>query len=128
MKTYHEIMDDAYGEEGNISSLLPCEGFVPPSAAHFFAHLGRMYGKPSHYVFCADMEYRYQDTTGYGWLAWGMLYIAIPEYDIYERYEGQWACAETLVEAVDSCQHSNWQQEQDMRNFMSDMDNYLSTL
>ena len=128
MKTYQELMEEAYGEEGNIRSLLPFDGFTPPSADEFFTYLSEMYGKPAHYVFCADMDYRYHDTDGYGWLAWGMLYIAIPEYDTYERYAGQWACAETLVEAVDSCQHKCWEQEQERRDFIWDMNNYLSNL
>jgi hypothetical protein len=126
--TYQELMEDAYGEEGNTRSLSPHEGFTPPSADDFFAHLEEMYDKPIYYAFTADMEYRYQDTEGYGWLAWGMLYIAIPEYDTYERYAGKWACAETLVEAVESCQHSCWKHEQERREFIQDINNHLSKL
>lgn len=128
MKTYQELMEEAYGEEGNIRSLSPRLGITPPSADEFFDYLEEMYGKPAQYIFCADIHYRFRESEGYGWLAWGMLYIAIPEYDTYERHEGKWACAETLVEAVESCQHSSWQQEQEQKDFIQDMNNYLSNL
>ena len=128
MRTYIELMEDAYGEEGNTNSLLPYEGFTPPSADEFFSQMDAMFGEPVFYIFTADMDYRYQDTEGYGWLAWGMLYIAIPDYDTYERHEGKWACAETLVEAVEQCQHTCWQEEQHRRELIQDINNHLSRL
>ncbi len=125
MKTYKELMEEAYGEEGNRSSLLPREGIAVPSALLFFDVLEAMYGN---YLFTSDIEYHYQSVDGYGWMAWGMLYIAIPEFETYERHEGKWACTETLIEAVQQTQHDAWRQEQERREFTSDMDNYLSQL
>jgi hypothetical protein len=102
---------------------------VVPSADEFFdAFVTYTDKNPSYWVEYADMEYSYHETKGYGWSAWGMLYIAITEYDLYERHTGKWACLETLQEAVQQTQHSCWQQEEDRRETQNDIDNYLSTL
>lgn len=121
-------MEDAYGEEGDTRSLSPREGFTPPDATDFFNYLEKMFNGRAQHTDTYTSDYRYQDTHGYGWLAWGMLYIAIPEYDTYERHEGEWACMETLVEAVQQCQHASWRREQDTREFIEDMKHYLSKL
>jgi hypothetical protein len=77
---------------------------------------------------CATMEYTYHDVSGFGFIAWQRLYIAIPEFDLYEMHTGKWACFETLQEAVQQTQHSNWQQEEDRKETQNDIDNYLNTL
>lgn len=100
-----------------------------PSADQFFEEMERICGRaPDNWVGLCDAEYRYQDLEGYGWLAWGKLYIAIPEYDTYECHSGKWAVAETLCEAVRECVHTAWRQESETIEFREEIDNFLSKL
>jgi hypothetical protein len=128
MRNYKELMEDAYGEEGNTSSLSPRNNFTPPDAKEFFAQMEAMFGTPIHFLFTSDIQYRYQDAEGFGWLAWGVLYIAVPECDIYERHEDKWACPETLIEAVQECQHAAWNQAEEARKLKEDINQFLSKL
>jgi len=128
MRDYKELMEDAYGEEGNTRSLRFVEGMKVPDADEFFDHMKAMFGKPGDYAFSSDVQYMYQDTEGFGWLAFDRLYISIPEFDTFEMHEGKWAVAETLFEAVRDCQHSCWRQEEETRQFKNDMNDYLSRL
>jgi hypothetical protein len=100
-----------------------------PSADDFFEEMQRICGRaPHNWNGTSDTEYRYQDVAGYGWLAWGKLYIAIPEYDTYERHSGKWAVAETLCEAVRECVHTSWRQEAETIEFKREINEYLSKL
>jgi hypothetical protein len=121
MKNYKELMEEAYGAEGELDSLSPREGMTPPDAEEFFSQMEAMFGTSIHFLFTSDIQYRYQETEGFGWMAWGLLYIAIPECDMYERHEGKWACPETLLEAVQQCQHTAWRQEEEIRKLKQDI-------
>jgi hypothetical protein len=100
-----------------------------PTEEEFFYTLREYMGNaPSNWTGLADLKHSYHETDGYGFFAFGKLYIAIPEYDTYECHSGSWACEETLIEAVEMCQHRNWRQEEETRQFKNDINNYLSKL
>lgn len=128
VKTFKELMMEAYGREGECSSLSPRKGLVPPDADDFFAVLREMFGTMLDALFTADVQYDYQELRGYGWYAFGRLYIAVPEHSLYECHEGEWTSAETLVEAVQHSQHEAWRREEETRQFKNEINNILSKL
>lgn len=100
-----------------------------PTEDEFFDTLIEYMGKaPSDWVGLADLKHTYHDTTGWGFFAFGKLYIAIPEFDTYECHSDSWACEETLIEAVEMCQHRTWRSEEETRQFRNDINNHLSRL
>lgn len=106
---------------------MPLNG-AAPSAQEFFDTL-RLYmgNKPDDWTGLCHSAYSYHEVDGYGWLVWGnYLYLAIPEYDTYERHEGKKARHETLIGVVQHCQHNAWQQEEDTRETQRDIDEHYS--
>lgn len=87
-------------------SLTPGEGL--PDADTFF---GILSAQAPDYIGFADGEYTYYDVSVFWWMAFGSLYLAIPEYDIYERHDGKWATPETAKEAARELQHEFWDDE-----------------
>ena len=122
--TYREAIQKAFGEEQETRLLSPGRGITPPDAEQFFQAL--MEVMEEDYILTSDTEYVYCDTKGYGWLAFGNLYIAIPEYDTFEFHTGKWAVVETLIEAVQQCQHGTWREEDERREFIRDTNQFLS--
>lgn len=120
---YTEAIQKAFGEEQETFLLSPGRGITPPDAEEFFAALRNVMEED--YILTSDTEYQYCDTKGYGWLAFGNLYIAIPEYDTFESHSGKWAVVETLIEAVQQCQHGIWREEDDRAETIRDINNYL---
>ena len=123
--TYAEAMQKAYGEEQETFLLSPGRGITAPDADEFFGLLKAITNEQD-YVDTSDTVYKYHDTFGYGWNAFGTLYIAIPEYDTYERHTGKWATFETLKEAVQQCHHEVWEAEDDREDTIRDTDEFLS--
>lgn len=100
-----------------------------PDADEFFDTMKMYMGNaPSDWTGLCTSEYTYHETEGYAFLAWGNLYIAIPESDIYERYTGKAVRMETLISVVQNCQNACWRQEEDSAQLRSDIDNYLQGL
>jgi hypothetical protein len=122
--TYREAIQKAFGEEQETRLLSPGRGITPPDAEQFFQAL--MEVMEEDYILTSDTEYVYCDTKGYGWLAFGNLYIAIPEYDTFEFHTGKWANVETLIEAVQQCQHGTWREEEERRELIRDTNEFLS--
>lgn len=99
-----------------------------PDADEFFRTLKMYMGNaPSDWTGLCTTEYTYHQVDGVGFLAWGRLYIAIPEYDTYKRYEGKYARVETLVEVVQSCQHFCWKDEDSREELQRDINEYIRT-
>ena len=105
---------------------MPLNG-AAPSAQDFFDTLRLYMGNtPSDWTGLCHSAYAYHEVESYGWLVWGKyLYIAIPEYDIYEKREGSMARHETLIGVVQHCQRACWKDEDDTRETQRDIDNYL---
>lgn len=122
--TYREAIQKAFGEEQETRLLSPGRGITPPDAEQFFQALMEVMDED--YILTSDTEYVYCDTKGYGWLAFGNLYIAIPEYDTFEFHTGKWAVVETLIEAVQQCQHGTWREAEDRAETIKDTNEFLS--
>lgn len=105
---------------------MPLNG-AAPSAQEFFDTIRLYMGNtPSDWTGLCHSAYAYHEVEGFGWLVWGnYLYLAIPDFDTYERHEGKRATHETLVNVVQQCQHDAWQEEDDTRETQRDIDNYL---
>lgn len=105
---------------------MPLNG-AAPSADEFFDTIRLYMGNaPSEWTGLCHSAYSYHEVEGFGWLVWGnYLYLAIPDFDTYERHEGKRATHETLVNVVQQCQHDAWQEEDDTRETQRDIDNYL---
>lgn len=110
------------GEDEGMAKLLP----VTPTETEFFMAMRELAGNaPDNWTHSCTSQYSYHETDGYAWLAWGKLYIAIPEFDTYEKHEGRRARIETLIHAVQGVQHSTWQSEDGTQHLHKDIDNYL---
>lgn len=105
---------------------IPLNGEAP-TAQEFFDTIRLYMGNaPSEWTGLCHSAYSYHEVDGFGWLVWGnYLYLAIPDFDTYERHEGKKARHETLVNVVQQCQHDAWQEEDDTRETQRDIDNYL---
>ena len=101
-----------------------------PTADEFFDTIKMYMGNaPSDWTGLCTSQYTYHEVDGYAWLVWGKyLYIAIPEFDTYERHEDRWARHETLIEAVQMVEHANREDEEDYRQTREDIDNHLRNL
>lgn len=114
--------------EGDDSLMeMPLNG-AAPSAQEFFDTI-RLYmgNKPDDWTGLCTSAYAYHEVEGFGWLFWGnYLYIAIPEYDIYEKREGSTARHETLIGVVQHCQRACWRDEDDIQETQRDIDEHLS--
>lgn len=99
-----------------------------PDADEFFATLKMYMGNsPSDWTGLCTSEYTYHEIEGVGFLAWGRLYIAIPEYDVFRVYEERMARMETLIQVVQSCQNSYWAAEDDREELIRDINEYIRT-
>jgi hypothetical protein len=99
-----------------------------PSAQEFFDTIRLYMGNaPSEWTGLCHSAYSYHEVEGFGWLVWDTyLYLTIPDYDTYERHEGKWARHETLIEAVQECQHKIWEDTDDREETQRDTDDFLS--
>lgn len=106
--TLAEYIQEAYVLDtlNDISSpsFKPSEGL--PDAETFFNELS---AQLPDYLGLAEGDYIYHNVHVYWWIAFGSLYLTIPEYDIYERHDGaKWASHETAMEAAHELQHRLW--------------------
>ena len=112
MMTLADIIRDTYvlGAINDISSpsFTPSEGL--PDADTFFAELS---SQLPDYIGLSECDYTYHDVSVYWWMAFGSIYLAIPEWDLFERHDGKWATAETAMEAAHEMQHSLWHENND---------------
>ena len=108
--TLAETIREAYvlSEINDISSpsFTPSEGL--PDAETFFDELS---AQLPDYLGLSEGEYTYHDVSVYWWMAFGSLYLIVPEYDLYERHDGKWATPETAKEAARELQHTLWYEE-----------------
>lgn len=108
--TLAELIREAYVLDNinDISSpsFTPSEGL--PDAETFFDELS---AQLPDYLGLSEGEYTYHDVSVYWWMAFGSLYLIIPEHDLYERHDGKWATPETAKEAAEEFQHTLWHED-----------------
>ena len=108
--TLAETIREAYvlSEINDISSpsFTPSEGL--PDAETFFDELS---AQMPDFLGIADGTYTYHNVSVHWFMAFGSLYLIIPEFDKYERHDGKWATPETAMEAAQELQHTFWEDD-----------------
>ena len=103
---------------------IPDDGIIP-DADTFFYELNK---QCPDYLGVADGEYEYHDQKVYWYLAFGSMYAIIPDYDKMERFDGKWASPESAIEMAQESQHESWSMDKERKEFIKDIQHYISQL
>lgn len=121
--TLTEIINKVY-VQGEYIHELPSESV--PDAETFFIELIK---QCPDYLGIADGDYEYHDQKVYWfYLTPRYMYAIIPDYDAMERFDDKWASRESAIEFAQQSQHESWRMEQERKQFIKDIQRYISQL
>jgi len=121
--TLEEIINKVY-VQGDYIHELPVESV--PDAETFFVELKK---QCPDYLGIANGDYEYHDQKVYWfYLTPRYMYAIIPDYDAMERFDDKWASRESAIEFAQQSQHESWRMEQERKQFIKDIERYISQL
>jgi hypothetical protein len=121
--TLEQIIDKVY-VRGEYIHKLPPESV--PDAETFFYNLKK---QCPDYLGIADGEHEYHEQKVYWfYLTPGYMYAIIPDYDKMERFDGEWASPESAIEMAQESQHESWELDKERKQFIKDIQHYISQL